>query len=115
VRTDDELAGVADLFGEGLDTSRDHITFLREGYVVRSHDVATADQERRPATPGLGVNEHANRSEYRETAVALLAAILNERVGYCHFCDEPKGDARSGGELRASYHESASAIFSSTM
>jgi hypothetical protein len=59
--------------------------------------------------------EHANRSEYRKTAVALLAAILDENVGYYHFCDEPKGDAPSGGELRASDHQSASAIFSNTM
>jgi hypothetical protein len=115
MRADDELGGVADLSREGFDISLSPVDFLRDGYVVRSHDVATADQESRPATPGLRVNEHADRPEYRETAVALLATILDERVGHRHFCDEPKGNARSGGERRARNHERAAAILSSTM
>jgi hypothetical protein len=115
MRTDDEFGRVSDISGEGLDFSRDYITFLREGYMVRSHDVATADQECSSATPGLRVNEHANRPEDRETAVALFAVILDEGVGYCRFSDKPKGDARSGGALRASHHKPAAAIFSSTL
>ena len=100
---------------EVLYISRGPVVSLWDGDVVRSHDVAAADQERRPATPGLRMYEHADRSEWRKTAVALLASILDERVGGCRFGDEPKGDAPSGGELRASDHQSASAIFSNTM
>jgi len=48
-----ELSGLPDLSGEGLDLSRDRIPCLQEAYVVRGHDVATADQERGPATTGL--------------------------------------------------------------
>jgi hypothetical protein len=36
--------------------------------------------------------------------------ILDESVGYRYFCDEPKGDTRCDGTLRASYHERAAAI-----
>jgi hypothetical protein len=115
MRADDELSGMADLSGEGLDLSRDRIPFLQEGYVVRGHDVAATDQERGPAATGLGLNEHADGLEQRENSVALLAAILDEHVGHGHSGNEPECYARSGSELRASFHVTASAISGSAM
>jgi hypothetical protein len=101
--------------GEGLGAYGDPVAFLRNGYVVRGHDVAAADQECRPAAPGQRMHEHANRSVRRKAAVTLLASILDEDVGGCRFGDDPEGDARSGQELRASDHQSAPAILRNTM
>jgi len=106
---------VADRSGEGLDASRDPVAFPRDGYVVRGRDVAAADHECGPATPGLRMHEHANRSVRRKAAVALLASILDEDIGGCRIGDDPEGDARGGRELRASDHNSAPAILRNAM